>query len=455
MADDQVYKQIETMYLEGRLQDALALCEQHQEASPDDTALLTFRAGLHQELHEFDASISWYVKLVKAYAEQGEFLKAISTAKELTGLSSEKGEEMTQWLAAQYSEQYGNTEPSTLTSMPSFSKTPIEEDASVQELKRQIEESGSFDEEAGEATMLSPSPFELQRLTSSSGKESSTEQDSPLPPLFNQLDAQSITSILTRMSRRRFAAGDEIIRQGEVGNTFYIILKGSVRIVHRVDDFDEEVGVLAEGQFFGEIALLTPLRRTATVLASENSELLELNRDDLQSIIEHSPHVYDELQRFVYQRLIQNLLMTSLLFFPIPDHKRWELAERFTVTDAKLDETLLAEEQPADALYLIAGGEVGIYKSRPDGEQTLLSRIGPGQFFGELALLTKKPSTCSFVSLEACSLLKLKAEDFFSVMKEFPRVYELLKAVARERHTELQAFESIWRDLSPSRTPIT
>lgn len=89
-----------------------------------------------------------------------------------------------------------------------------------------------------------------------------------------------ITQCLTM--QEFFDAGRYIIREGEVGDTFYIITEGHVKITQRIlgQDAPKEIRQLGRGNFFGERALLNEDRRTASVIATDTGvELLTLNRE--------------------------------------------------------------------------------------------------------------------------------------------------------------------------------
>ncbi len=83
------------------------------------------------------------------------------------------------------------------------------------------------------------------------------------------------TARLSWVERVRVAAGEEVIRQGEPGDRFYVIESGEVEVL--------EDGISARregpGDFFGEIALLRDVPRTATVIARSDLGLLSLARD--------------------------------------------------------------------------------------------------------------------------------------------------------------------------------
>ena len=72
-----------------------------------------------------------------------------------------------------------------------------------------------------------------------------------------------------------FSPGEIILKEGEPGNTAYIIHQGSVEVTKKLLGKDQALGTLQKGDFFGEISLITAVPRTATVKALEEVQLLE------------------------------------------------------------------------------------------------------------------------------------------------------------------------------------
>jgi len=94
-------------------------------------------------------------------------------------------------------------------------------------------------------------------------------------PIFSPLPLVTLEQLATRLSRLRIGAGETVFRQGDHGDRFYVVATGEVVVA--VDG--HEPVELRGGDYFGEIALLRDVPRTATVRAQTDTELLALERD--------------------------------------------------------------------------------------------------------------------------------------------------------------------------------
>lgn len=103
-------------------------------------------------------------------------------------------------------------------------------------------------------------------------------------PLFEQL-SQAELQMLAELSRpRRFAAGEVIFHEGDLGDALFVIVSGEVEVVRAGPDGKERtLAVLAAPKFFGEMSLIDKEYRSATVRAREAAELLQLSADNLNS----------------------------------------------------------------------------------------------------------------------------------------------------------------------------
>lgn len=80
-------------------------------------------------------------------------------------------------------------------------------------------------------------------------------------------------------------AGRDLFKEGDPGDTMYVIQKGRIKITKRVNNIEKILMVLGKGDFFGEMALIRQTPRTATATAIDSCELLTFNRNGFISMI--------------------------------------------------------------------------------------------------------------------------------------------------------------------------
>ena len=100
-------------------------------------------------------------------------------------------------------------------------------------------------------------------------------------PLFESLPPTSLEKLARSALAETVPAGTAVIAQGERGDTFYVVVDGSLE----VSSDGRLLRTLGPGDFFGEIALLREVPRTATVSAATDSEVLGIRRMDFLSAV--------------------------------------------------------------------------------------------------------------------------------------------------------------------------
>ena len=86
-------------------------------------------------------------------------------------------------------------------------------------------------------------------------------------------------------------AGDKVFDQGDPGDCMYVVTKGLVRIVRRTTRGDMTLAELGSGEFFGEMSLLDGMTRSASVVATNKTELFMIHRRDFLDLIQAYPQV--------------------------------------------------------------------------------------------------------------------------------------------------------------------
>jgi CRP-like cAMP-binding protein len=101
---------------------------------------------------------------------------------------------------------------------------------------------------------------------------------------------------------RVYAPGEAIVKQGEEGNSMFVLISGSVKVQIPEKDFQKTINTLGENDFFGEMSLLTGEPRTANVIAVVESEVLRIDKVGLKPIFESNPALVEAVSELVAER---------------------------------------------------------------------------------------------------------------------------------------------------------
>ena len=122
-------------------------------------------------------------------------------------------------------------------------------------------------------------------------------------PLFAALDPAKLKLLAFTSERMTFQPGQEICRQGDVGDAAYVIVAGEASILVNVDGNEIEVADVGENAVIGEIAVLCEIPRTATVRAKQSLQALKIDKETFLRMIREFPDMGIEIMRELADRL--------------------------------------------------------------------------------------------------------------------------------------------------------
>jgi len=128
-------------------------------------------------------------------------------------------------------------------------------------------------------------------------------------PLFDELSSGELSSIESILHRREYDPGEVLFHQGNPGVGMYIIREGTIEIVY--EPTGDTLVKLADGDFFGELALLNETPRSATAVAQTESVLYGLFRPDLLGLVERDPSLGVQLLLRMSQVISERLIQTN------------------------------------------------------------------------------------------------------------------------------------------------
>jgi CRP-like cAMP-binding protein len=111
-------------------------------------------------------------------------------------------------------------------------------------------------------------------------------------PIFTDLTDSDLTKIASKMVPRVYEKGQMILLEESMGETFFIITQGAVKVTRLSADGREVIlAILGESDFFGEMSLLDGEGRSANIVANESAKVLTLSRNDFLDCLESYPKI--------------------------------------------------------------------------------------------------------------------------------------------------------------------
>ncbi|HLZ31417.1 MAG TPA: cyclic nucleotide-binding domain-containing protein [Chloroflexota bacterium] len=277
--------------------------------------------------------------------------------------------------------------------------------------------------------------------------------------LFHDLSVAEATILGTFMERREHQPDEVVVHQGEVGNELVLIESGTAEVrVASSSAQSTHVATLGPGDFFGEIALVTGGERSADVIATGPLAVRYLSADAYARFLADSPDVGRQVNRAAMSRLRDTTRRVSRGFeggrpearaggveaasapepepearlggvdagrepqreperepevTNVPDLFRISAAEANVLgtfmerLEVPAGTVIVRQSEAGDALYLIASGSAEVRVTNTSGQSVLVATLGPGEYFGEVALVTHGERIADVVALTPMTLARL------------------------------------------------
>ncbi|NWV35367.1 KAP0 kinase, partial [Grantiella picta] len=235
--------------------------------------------------------------------------------------------------------------------------------------------------------------------------------------LFTHLDDNERSDIFDAMFPVTYIAGETVIQQGNVysnsfssslgdeGDNFYVVDQGEMD-VYVNSEWATSVG---EGGSFGELALIYGTPRAATVKAKTNVKLWGIDRDSYRRILMGNTL----RKRNMYEKFLSKVSILESL-------DKWE---RLTVADAlepvqfEDGQKIVVQGEPGDEFFIILEGTAAVLQRRSENEEFVeVGRLGPSDYFGEIALLMNRPRAATVVARGPLKCVKLDRPRFERVL---------------------------------------
>jgi CRP-like cAMP-binding protein len=245
--------------------------------------------------------------------------------------------------------------------------------------------------------------------------------------LFQPFPDDIKQALSARLRMYRLAPNTRIMKEGDSGDSMFIIAEGAMGIWITLEDGSSlEVARRGPGDIIGEMALLTGEARTASVISISPAVAYEVTKEDIAPYLQQQPEIAESLSEILTKRkletsqakdahrsqedeargLSRQFLSKIQNFFGLAAKKELEispleviqqvdlfqtfaestktmLSQKMKQHRAKTDETIVEQGEQGDSLFFIASGEVGVWVTLDNGEHLRVAQMEAGTFFGD------------------------------------------------------------------------
>jgi CRP-like cAMP-binding protein len=249
---------------------------------------------------------------------------------------------------------------------------------------------------------------------------------------------EALTSLLRSAGirddhRRRVLPGEILIKEGESQDTVYVLVQGRLVVSRVLGAAPITLSTITQpGTIIGEMVSLGESARTATITASETSDLIVLSRQEFDQVLASDSEFATEFAHLTARRAEADELAELLAtHFGLADDAtlamvlaqvEWHRLSRGDV--------LITEGEPSEAIYFVVRGRLLATRFDQDRDgQARLAEIGQGEVVGETGVLRKAKRNATITALRETVLAALPERDFFALAEKRPQV--MLEVVRR------------------------
>jgi CRP-like cAMP-binding protein len=253
-------------------------------------------------------------------------------------------------------------------------------------------------------------------------------------PVIGGLSFAEREEIVNRLRLRRIRVGEYGIREGAVGHTGYLVRSGEADVMRLGSDgWPHRLTTVRRGDYFGELALIYDQTRQASVRARDSLEVYALERTDFDALIR--PHLSEFDRDLFAKRARQRAELTQMeLFRNLATRELDHVLDRFAPEEYQPSEVVIREGDPGERFYVVRRGRLLALRDHGQGREPVLGLLGPGDFFGEMALLADSPRSATVKAIEPVLLWSLDRAGLKGLLLDRLQLQGLLQATAGRRH---------------------
>lgn len=221
--------------------------------------------------------------------------------------------------------------------------------------------------------------------------------------------------------------GDFVIREGEFGDTFYVVLNGSFAVeVWNDQGIPVQVATIQRGAYFGELAMVGRGMRTASVKAvTANCQVLEIYKGPFDRMLKEDKtgQLKKQLDDMYAKRTIEKFIRDNEFLRDISDVDKKLMIDTGKLVRHEAMADIYKQGAAATSFYLVRQGFLKAWRMEGD-QESILAYLRDKDFFGDLELVDGRPRTASVTAMEPVEVIEIPRSVFAGIYQRYPQVIQ-------------------------------
>ncbi|MBN2232140.1 MAG: cyclic nucleotide-binding domain-containing protein [Deltaproteobacteria bacterium] len=267
-------------------------------------------------------------------------------------------------------------------------------------------------------------------------KDAAPETDDAALAVNVRLGVEEMRQLAETAPPQSVAACEEVVRQGESGDTFYVVAAGQLGVFRTGDDRQERmIAELGPGNFFGEMSVYGGGVRSATVRALTVARVLPISSGRLEELGARLPAFKEVLDDAFRKRQIDAVLSSLMFFHQFAVSRRLEIIEQLLTVPVAAGDEIVHEGQHNRRLYIILAGRMDVWL-RDRERRVRLATLAVGDFFGEISMITGRPAIATVIAATDGMLAIMDRRLLDEIATRFPHFLRTILDRLKQRNQQ-------------------
>lgn len=247
-------------------------------------------------------------------------------------------------------------------------------------------------------------------------------------PIFAKINGDILKA--TDLTHVFLSKGETLFQEGAPSYALYLIIKGQLKAIFTHKDASQVVlNEISAGDIVGEIEIIVGGKRSMSVVALSDTQLVKLPKAAFENLVEKFPEVLPKMAHIIEQRLRHRQLVTILPNLFGPNVTYQEIESRIEWLHLRGGDPLFRQGDIGDSLYIVVSGRLQVVVEHKDGKEQVIDEISQGESINEGGVIFPgEKRMVSIYALRNCELAKFSQLTFERVIKQHP---DLMMTIAQ------------------------